>query len=243
MHMEGKYKIADVVFGLKTKYAYTHRICAGYESEEPASFRIETEEADIRREEEASDQPFPPAYLESLAVYRKLCNEILRNYGGFLFHASAVAVDGYAYLFAAPSGTGKSTHTRLWRELLGEKAVMINDDKPIFRYIDRNFYVYGTPWNGKHRLSCNDRARLAAICELTRGEKNEIKRISSAEMVRVLMNQSLRGEDGESMLKLLDLFNELAKSTAFYRLKCNMDIEAAETAYEAMRVKGEKHEG
>ncbi|PWM71545.1 MAG: hypothetical protein DBX59_08560 [Bacillota bacterium] len=243
MYMEGRYKIADVVFDMKTKYAYTHKLCAGYESEEKADFLIETDDEAIKREEEASDQPFPPAYLESLAVYRRLCNKILSDYNGFLFHASAVAVDGYAYLFTAPSGTGKSTHTRLWRELLGERAVMINDDKPVVRYIDGAFYVYGTPWNGKHRLSRNDRARLAAVCELTRGEKNEIARISSSEMVRVLMNQSLRGEDGESMLKLLDLFDKLAKNTAFYRLKCNISREAAETAYGAMRVKGEDHEG
>ena len=238
MRMEGKYKIAGVVFGLKTKYAYTHRLCEEYQSDEEEMFAIETDDVSIKREEEASEQVFPPPYLESLAVYRQLCNRILSDYDGFLFHASAVAVDGYAYLFTAPSGTGKSTHARLWRELLGERAVMINDDKPIIRCVDGNFYVYGTPWNGKHRLSKNARAEIAAICELTRGEKNEIVRIPPAEMIRVLMNQSLRGEDGESMLKLLDLFDKLAKKTAFYRLKCNISEEAARVAYEAMRIKG-----
>lgn len=240
--VERRYEIADIPFALKTKYEYTHRLCAEYATEKQPFFSIETGEEDILREAEASETPFPPPYLESLAVYRALCNRILNDYGGFLFHASAVAVDGRAYLFAAPSGTGKSTHTRLWREVFGERAVMINDDKPVVRRVGGKFYVYGTPWNGKHRLSTNGRAEIAAICELTRGEKNEIARVSAAEGLRVLMNQSLRGESGESMMKLLDLFDELAKAVPFYRLKCNMEREAALVAYEKMK-KGEENEG
>ncbi len=60
--------------------------------------------------------------------YRKLAESLL-EYGVLLFHGSSVAVDGFGYIFAAQSGTGKSTHARLWRELLGERAVMVNDDK------------------------------------------------------------------------------------------------------------------
>ena len=118
---------------------------------------------------------------------------------------------------------------------------MINDDKPVIRKTDGKFYVYGTPWNGKHNLSTNARAELCGICELTRGEINHIERVMpSAEYIRVLMNQSLRGNDGESMLKLLELFDELVKTVPFYRLACNISEEAARVSYNKMNVKGEK---
>ena len=238
--MEGRYKIAGVTFELKTVPAYTHRLCAAYRSEGDKDFDIATTVQDIAAERERAPE-FDERYLESLAVYRKLCEKILSDYNGFLFHASAVAVDGYAYMFTAPSGTGKSTHASLWRTALGERAVMINDDKPIVRRIDGGFFVYGTPWNGKHNLSTNGRAKLAAVCELTRGAENSIERVPpSAEFVRVLMEQSLRGCDGESMLKLLDLFDKLAKEVPFYRLACNVSEEAARLSFNTMNVKGER---
>lgn len=238
--MTGQYKIAGLTFSLQTVYPYTHRLCENYRSDDEKNFDIVTTERDIAAEKENAPE-FNDRYLESLAVYRKLCEKILSDYDGFLFHASAIAVDGNAYLFTAPSGTGKSTHASLWRKVLGERAVMINDDKPIIRKVDGAFYVYGTPWNGKHNLSTNARAKLCGICELTRGEINRIERIApSADYIRVLMNQSLRGGDGESMLKLLGLFDELLKTVPFYRLACNISEEAARVSYNKMNIKGEK---
>lgn len=70
--------------------------------------------------------------LEETAVYRKIADKMV-DYDTFVFHGSVIAVEGQAYLFTAKSGTGKSTHTRLWREMLGDKAVMVNDDKPMLR--------------------------------------------------------------------------------------------------------------
>ncbi|MBQ8427284.1 MAG: hypothetical protein IJX16_05955 [Clostridia bacterium] len=143
-------------------------------------------------------------------------------------------VDGNAYLFTAPSGTGKSTHTRLWRELLGDKAVMINDDKPIIRYVDGEFYVYGTPWNGKHRLDTNTRAKVKAICQIYQAKENEIKKISPPEMLLTVLNQTIRPNDAETYDKLLDLIDKLLRKVELYKLGCNISIDAAKLAYETM---------
>ena len=89
-------------------------------------------------------------------------------YDTILFHGSAVAVDGIGYLFTAKSGTGKSTHTRLWRELFGERAVMLNDDKPLIKVSENGIIVYGTPWDGKHRLSTNTFVPLKGICFMSK---------------------------------------------------------------------------
>lgn len=70
---------------------------------------------------------------ESGIINTLVCREILDNYDGLFFHSSALMLDGKAYLFSAPSGTGKSTHTALWQRHFGGRVQMINDDKPIIR--------------------------------------------------------------------------------------------------------------
>ncbi len=234
-----RYKIADVVFEARIRYKYTAMVCEKYlyDGDEPCSFIAEVTESDIDKEK--ADAPeFPEPYLESLALFRKLCDYCLANCDGIIFHSSAIMVDGEAYLFTAPSGTGKSTHTRLWREMLGDKAVMINDDKPIMRYIDGAFYVYGTPWNGKHGLDTNTRAKVKAICMIRQDKQNVIERASKQEMLITVLNQTIRPKDLGLMDKLLGLIDKLLKSVDIYKLGCTISREAAETSYNAM-VKGE----
>ena len=157
-----KYKMADKVIEVTSIYEKVHRYCKDYESGEAADFSVSTTQADIdfetQRELKCAEHDgrpplnSPDDYREELAVYRKIA-EKMPEYDTFLFHGSCVAVDGAAYCFTAKSGTGKSTHTRLWREMPGERAVMINDDKPLIRIRDGQATVFGTPWDGKHHLS------------------------------------------------------------------------------------------
>ena len=145
-----------------------------------------------------------------------------------------VAVDGKGYLFTAVSGTGKSTHTRLWREYLGDRAVMVNDDKPLLKIKD-NVTVYGTPWDGKHHLSSNISVPLKSICVLERSAVNHIEEITKKQIYPMLIQQSYRPQEGAKLKKLLQLTERLADSVALYRLGCNMDIDAAMIAYEKMK--------
>lgn len=237
-----RYKIADVVFEAKINYAYTARTLRPYEyggEEEPAFTAIVTAE-DIEEERVKSEENdnFPDAYLESLALFRKLCNYLLDEGDGIVFHSSAVMVDGEAYLFTAPSGTGKSTHARLWRELLGDKVTMVNDDKPIIRLVDGEFYVYGTPWTGKHGLGENVRGKIKAICKIYQAEENVIREADDKEMLFVVLGQTIRPAEIDRMKNLTALIDKLLSSVKKYRLGCNMDISAAELAYKTM-VKGE----
>ena len=231
------YKVADVVFAIKPIYRYTAKLCEKYlySGEEQPEFTAVMTENDIAAEKsQAGAETFPDYYLESLAVFRKLCDYVLSFRQGIIFHSSAIAVDGKAYLFTAPSGTGKSTHARLWREMLGERAVMINDDKPIIRFVDGDFYVYGTPWNGKHHLDTNAHAKIAAICEIRQGKENKIRRISPQEMLTVVFNQTIRPTELDKMDNLLSILDKLLTTVPLYRLECNISREAAETSYSAM---------
>ncbi len=239
-----RYKIADIVFETNHIYAYTPALCKNYlyDGDEPSEFCVNLTQDDIAAERgKEGAEGFPDAYLESLALFRKLCEYALKEREGIIFHSSALAVDGKAYLFTAPSGTGKSTHSRLWREMLGDKVVMINDDKPIVRFVDGDFYVYGTPWNGKHRLDTNCRVKIAAICEIKRGEKNSIEKITPREMLPVVLNQTLRPGEVAEMDKYLSIVDRLLKRVGLYRLHCNISREAAELSYGVMS-KGDNNE-
>jgi hypothetical protein len=155
-----------------------------------------------------------------------------------LFHGSAVAVDGEVYLFTARSGVGKSTHTRLWRERFGERAVMVNDDKPLIKISDSGVLVYGTPWNGKHRLGTNIRLPLRALCMLERGEKNSVMPADARDNFHKILAQTCRPSDVSATAKTLGLVDDLLKKVPLYKLSCNMELAAAEVAYNGMRGNG-----
>ena len=93
--------------------------------------------------------------------------------GAVMIHSSCISYKGNAILFSADSGTGKSTHTSLWKELYSDDVQFINDDKPIIRIIGDKVYAYGTPWSGKTDLNNNVYAPLCNIVFLQRGAKNK----------------------------------------------------------------------
>lgn len=244
--IEFNISLAGHVIGIKALHTYVQEYCTNYLCEGPADFTVETTQADIEFEREKSARDninsgiavihYSDDYLETLAVYRKLVNGMLR-YDTLLFHGSAIAVDGVAYLFTATSGTGKSTHTRFWRETFGDRAVMVNDDKPLLKLTEDGVLVCGTPWNGKHRLGTNMMVPLEAICILERGEENELVSVSATEALPMLLQQSHRPAGAASMMRYLDLMDRLTKKLRFYRLKCTPTAEAAKLAYEGMRLK------
>lgn len=226
---EKNYRFADVVFTIRIKHPYVKEQLKAYECDEKGIL-IETSPEEIARER--SEIPASEGILESLAIYRKI-TDIMLEHHTILFHCSAVAVDGEAYLFTAPSGTGKSTHTRLWREYFGERAVMINDDKPLIQIQNEQIFVCGTPWNGKHKLDTNQKARIRAICILEQG-KNHIERITPAEAFPMLYRQTFRPEQREKMQKTIFMIKEVAERVPFYRMQCDISQEAVRMSWKAM---------
>ena len=236
-------RIAGRVVAVSALYESTRKYCEGYLCEGEPDFSVTITPEDVAFEQSTSDREHAveglpitkteEALLERTAVQRKIAEKLF-FYDTLLFHGSVIAVDGQAYLFTAKSGTGKSTHTRLWREMLGDKAVMVNDDKPFLRIMEDGVHVCGSPWNGKHKLGTNIDVPLKAICILERGEQNEISKIPANEALFMLMQQSNRPRQAGLLPKYMELLDGLANKTAFYRLKCNMDPSAAELSYRTM---------
>ena len=234
---------AGRVVAVSALFKSTRDFCAAYlcDGKPELSVTITQQDIDAEREkaikedalEGLPERKLRGHQLERTAVQRKIA-EGLFAYDTLLFHGSVVAVDGEAYLFTAKSGTGKSTHTRLWRELFGDRAVMVNDDKPFLRITDEGVLAYGSPWNGKHGLGSNICVPLKAICILQRGEQNEIRRISANEAVPAMLQQSNRPMQTKWLPKYMELLDKLSGKLAFYRLSCTIDPQAAVVAYEAM---------
>ena len=219
------YRIADRNIEISSLHSMVHEMSSDFLCDAAPELHIAAGQADIDRERAASghDVGVPvgngycvggaatDAYLETLAVYRGIA-ECMPAYGCFLMHGSALALDGTGFLLTAPSGVGKSTHARLWRELYGDRVQMINDDKPLLRIREDQVTVFGTPWNGKHRLGGNLSAPLQAICFLARGKENKIRPVTAREAYPLLLQQLYRPADAAALMKTLQLADRLLSS-------------------------------
>ncbi len=148
--------------------------------------------------------------------------------GGVMIHSSCISYKGEAVLFSANSGTGKSTHTTIWKKVFKDDVEFINDDKPIVWLEDGVPYAYGTPWSGKTDLNNNLRCPVKAIVFVERGLKNEIEEVSISEILFTLFSNIIIPIEDKSLAKrVLQVYNKILSNTKIYRLRCNMDDEAA----------------
>ena len=185
---------------------------------------------------EKNDCGYSPQYLEFIALCRKISNK-LPLHNAFLLHSAVFEVKGDGVALAAASGTGKTTHMLLWQRLLGEDLTIINGDKPFVRFFENEPetpYAYGSPWNGKEGLSCNKRVPLRHICFIERAEENSCEPISTNEAINLLFKQLYIPKDPATAAIGLALTNKLITSCKLWRIRCYMDISAAQTAYNAI---------
>ena len=182
--------------------------------------------------------PYPSQTSEEMIAYMESCIQfyrVLQDFEGLYLHASSVVVAGKAYLFSGNSGAGKSTHTRLWQQIFGADARVINDDKPVLRRMDGRWIAYGTPWCGKDGININESAPVAGICFLKKGQKNEIRRLTKREaMERILAQTIRRFPDTKRLDKLLSLLEQLLTEIPVYELENLPEPDAARLSYETM---------
>ncbi len=181
-----------------------------------------------------------PAYLsESELAYMEAAYQFyfqLLKFQGFYLHASAVALDGYSYLFSGHCGAGKSTHTGLWQQTFGEKAKVFNDDKPALRRVDGRWYAYGTPWCGKNHVNINMKEALAGICFIKQAPENRIRRLPPLEATSRVLGQTIRRRlSAQEMDMMLPTLEKLITEIPVFELECRVDKEAALLSYKTMR--------
>ncbi len=227
-------KIADVIFKIKYRFEHTKNLLKNFAYFENYDAFEDIEISDKEIEAESLTCKQPHDLVENLAIQRKIINILLTKYNAVFFHGSSVKYNNKGYVFTAPSGTGKSTHTALLKELLGDKLTYINDDKPILKVEGDRVYVYGSPWNGKHNLGENTSAQLKSICFIARGEENKILQISAEKSIKYLLKQTVGFDDANTAEKLLEVLSKIVSQSKFYVLYCNKDISAAKCSFEGM---------
>lgn len=228
-------KIAELVIRIDNKYEYVSHFCEQYKVQEgQEDFAVSATEEEIRREQADGEGQFSLPYCESLCLYRAICLKLI-SYDAFLMHSAALEMDGEAYVFAAKSGTGKTTHLKLWMQEFGSRVRVVNGDKPVYRFLDGTLYVYGTPWCGKEGLENNIRSPVKAICFLEQSTENHIRRMAEAEVIGRIFHQLLMPREEEAVTHFLDMIDELIAKVNCYHLQCNTTPEAAGAAYQGMQ--------
>jgi len=160
-------------------------------------------------------------------------------YNIILMHASVTLNAGYGYLFLGKSGTGKSTHSKLWRQYI-EGSDLLNDDNPAVKACeDGRIIVYGTPWSGKTPCYRNMQVPVGAIVRLEQAPKNEIKREPMLHaFASVLSSCSTMIWDKPSYWSITQTVEQVAKHTPVFYLKCLPDEAAARLSYLTIKHNG-----
>lgn len=228
--------IAGKIIRIDPLYDEVYDLCKGYYSNQDADIHIAVTEKDIKAELSGAVKTrvrWPESYLETLAVYRKICESMLA-YDTFLMHGAVVAVDDSAFLFTAESGAGKTTHIRKWMQNT-EDACVVNGDKPLIRIVDNMAIACGTPWCGKEHMSKNTMIPLKAIVLMERGEDNAITKISFGQAFPFLVRQTYFPTGSYGQQKTLSLLMRLNTIVQCYRFVFNnMKQDAFETSYTAL---------
>ena len=241
---EFQMKIAGAVARVRSLFESTPQFFREYLTDEPGDFSITVQPEDLIFEQSQLDEEartdgfkrrqFTDPFLERTAIQRGFAEHLLHR-DTLLLHGSAVAVDGEGYLFMARSGTGKSTHTRLWREAFGDRAVMVNDDKPFLHLGTDGLTMFGSPWSGKHGLDRNISVPLRGVCLLERGAENRIVPLEGQQMLAMLQHQAYQPLAQQEVKVTLQLIERLVQQVPFWHMHCTKDPVAAYVAYEAMK--------
>ncbi len=228
------YEIAGLRVRIENEYPYTTKFCQEYLSEDqtsPVDITASVTEEQLS-EERAQSPGFSEGYIENICLYRSICLQ-LPALNRMLMHCSVLDYDGNGYAFLGRSGTGKSTHTKLWLKHLSPTKV-VNGDKPILEYREGEFIVYGTPWMGKERWGERAQAPLKGLCFLEQAKENTVRRLTPSEVSARVFTQILIPQEEHNAIATLDLADKLITSVPAYLLRCDISEEAVKTSFEAM---------
>lgn len=238
--MKKTYSFANEVFEIDSVYDYFHEFAKEYVCSSKPQHLIKNTKEEIEEWERTHDDAkgFTLEYLETLLIHAKIASLIaLKN--KFIFHGSAIYVDSpeNGYIFAAKSGTGKSTHVQILRKVFGDRICVVNDDKPFLVNCGEKFEFYGSPWNGKDRISKNTKAALKGIFIIQRSKENKVSKIESKEAVTKLITQMYFAKGIKETEVATATLIKLVKDVPCYLLEVNMEDEAARTSMKVMEGK------
>lgn len=232
-----RYCIANLIVDIDAKCERLERQAKNYESDATGDADITVTLTEERLTEINKKYPYLSRDDVAYLVTGSLFHRKLTMFDGLMLHSSCIEMDGRAYCFSADSGTGKSTHTSIWKKVFGDKVTYVNDDKPVVRKIDGKYYAFGTPWSGKTDLNNNISAPLCAIVFIERAEQNSIEPMDlvNDHVTVKFLEQTVRPKNFEFMDSMLTTADDMLSKTPIFRLRCNMEDNAALTSYECLK--------
>lgn len=223
------YEIAGIRFQTDLTDPYTKQYIEDYRvAADTAPETLNITDADVEFEREIQPDA-PVGMLVSIALCRKLSKRLLYRYQGIFLHGAALLYKGKAYMFVAPSGTGKTTHILLWKKCLGDQVAILNGDKPFMRLENGGITVYSGPWRGKEGFGMKASAPLGGVILLHRGAENTIRQAAVPEALQRLLVSTVFPEDAEGMTKMLDFMGQICRTVPVGILNCNMQDDAVYT--------------
>ena len=226
-----KIKIADKVLEINAFNETTKRYCGKFLSEENPDYVITMTEEDLKNESSNSADGKVYVNEEISALYRRIANIFVED-GIIVFHGSSFMINNCGFIITARSGVGKSTHSKLLSDLIGEDFKYINDDKPLL-LVNDSVTIYSSPWNGKERRGNNISAPLKAIMFLGRSEEPNFRKIINKEEIYIkLLSQTYLPKEKASREKALKIVDKLLRDVNFYEINVNQNEESAKMTYE-----------
>lgn len=192
-----------------------------YVCNENPNYEIKTSEEDISSWIALHPEKSEREYVETLVVQAKVAC-LLAKHSTFIIHGSSVYLDDIrnGYAFIGPSGVGKSTHVQKLKDHYKDRLSIINDDKP---FIDKEYNLYGSPWNGKAHLSSNVNAKLRALFVIYQSKANKIDKLSPSDALSMLVKQIHLPKGIEESNKGLTYLINLSKDIPIYHLGLNLE--------------------
>lgn len=230
------YHIAGLTVEMTPRYELLKRRAAPFAtSATPPDLTLQLDDAYLAQKQQENPQN-SAEQTEYMWIGAALAGKLWR-FDAMTIHASAISVDDRAYLFSADSGVGKSTHTRMWLEQFGDRAFLINDDKPIVRLEQDGFFVYGSPFSGHCDENRQTRVKLGAILFMRRAECDVATTLDAATAIQHLIRQSGISRNPKAAAAKLHLLDRLIQTVPIGELGCTMNPSAVDTAYQW--IKGE----
>ena len=226
-------RLAGHNIGIESRFESSRRFFADYiVPDEDIEITAAVSDDEIDR----TAASFPELSRESAeltGLYRPIA-EALPSLGGFVFHGAAISFGDDGYIFTAPSGTGKTTHIRLWKKYLGKNVDIVNGDKPIITAGDDGVFVHGTPWAGKERWQKNRGVPLRGLCLLRRGDRCYADSADIDEMIPFLFSQTYLSSDSAAAGRTMELLDMMLRQVPVHSLYCDISEAAVKCSFETL---------
>lgn len=236
---ENDIKVANEIIHIKYNFKETSEYLKGFYCSVSSDECVVIDNDRLIYETQYLRQRFPTKrfldfMVEYNAIYRDVALILLKK-NVFLVHGVLLKINNIGILFMAPSGTGKSTHARLWLNKFGDKATILNGDKPLLKVENGHIVAYGSPWKGKEKIGNGECVRLEKICIIKRANRNSICRLAwNAKSFSFLLSECLVPELKAGISAYINCIKLLSSATDLYELHCNISEESVEVAYDGL---------